>query len=162
MTTQARTRLYRVVLRYIRTSNPHRTRLSLVLWMADRIGLFGLRHDIQEQPQSWSHLGQLSGRPESGLCFSVGTIQNFRRFRPINTLSASKSWRTIFWKLAIADSAATRPNSRRVRASAGSGNALIRGRVLLIGDAAHAFRPQLAQGAAMAIEDARRALGIAQ
>jgi len=41
------------------------------------------------------------------------------------------------------------------RAPVQSGDALVRDRVVLLGDAAHPMRPYLAQGAAMAIEDAQ-------
>lgn len=87
--------------------------------------------DLPAQPQDWSHAAQ-----PSELFQALGPIcQTLRQ-----TLEAVPHWR--LWAL----------NDRPPLTSAAQ---MGQGAVALLGDAAHPMRPYLAQGAGMAIEDAR-------
>ncbi|MEO7392641.1 MAG: FAD-dependent monooxygenase [Ramlibacter sp.] len=85
----------------------------------------------QERPQHWNHAGNRTDLDaEMGqLCASLRDL-----------VHAMPGWR--LWVL-------------HARAPVASADEMVRGRVVLLGDAAHPMRPYFAQGAGMAIEDAR-------
>ncbi|MEN9903733.1 MAG: hypothetical protein RLZZ555_298, partial [Pseudomonadota bacterium] len=86
--------------------------------------------EIPPDPESWDHAAQASG-----LRAALGAVQaDFSRL-----LDAVPSWR--LWPL----------NARQPMRGP---HEHAQGRVALLGDAAHPTRPYLAQGAAMALEDA--------
>jgi 2-polyprenyl-6-methoxyphenol hydroxylase-like FAD-dependent oxidoreductase len=114
------------------------------------------RYCLQNQIQSRSSLGQLSGRPKSRLRLSARTLRvlpalsrdtHLQRFKEL-ALEFDGAVPSLIQKQDDPARVVFAP-VREVETPS-----YHRGRILLIGDAAHAFPPQLAQGAAMAIEDA--------
>jgi salicylate hydroxylase len=82
-------------------------------------------------PRAWDHAAS-----QAQLASALGPVCNAVRER----VAAMPQWR--LWVL-------------HARAPVASAQEMARGRIALLGDAAHPMRPYLAQGAGMAIEDAR-------
>lgn len=89
---------------------------------------------VSAPARGWDHAAD-AGELQSALAGTCTALQELVRAVP----SAGGVWR--LWPLAL-------------RAPVAGAHEMARGRVALLGDAAHAMRPYLAQGAGMAIEDA--------
>jgi salicylate hydroxylase len=135
---------YRGLVRQADLPPPLRSR-EVTVWLAPRMHLVTypvrggdvlntvclVEGAISGDPRGWDHLAVRSGLQAALGPVCVGVQEH---------LAAVPEWR--LWAL-------------HDRAPIRSADALARGRIALLGDAAHPMLPYLAQGAAMALEDAR-------